>query len=62
MDAMTDCEFICPHCWQPLQILVARSDLPARLVEDCQVCCHPIRLDIAIGLDGQLAVSAEAES
>ena len=48
MEAMTECEFVCPHCWQPLHILVARPDLPARLVEDCQVCCRPLRLEVRI--------------
>ena len=59
---MTECEFVCPWCWQPLQILVARPDLPAEIVEDCQVCCQPITLSITVEADGGLAINAEAES
>lgn len=62
MHSMTECEFVCPYCWQPLQVLVPSADLPAELVEDCQVCCHPIRLNIAIGPEGNATVDAEAES
>ena len=62
MDPMTECAFVCPYCWQPLEILVARQDLPAELVEDCQVCCRPISLTILITADGGLSVNAEAES
>jgi hypothetical protein len=62
MEQMTECTIVCPYCWQPLQILVARPDLPAELVEDCQVCCQPIALNISVEPDGDLTVDAEAES
>ena len=62
MDQMTECKFVCPYCWQPMQILVARPDLPAELVEDCQVCCRPIVLDVSLDPDGEATVGTRQEN
>jgi hypothetical protein len=45
-----------------ITILVDDS-LPAQqYVEDCQVCCRPIVLDVAVDADGDVAVVATAEN
>jgi hypothetical protein len=34
----------CPSCWESTAIEVFGSDEKVELWEDCQVCCHPMRL------------------
>lgn len=42
----------CPHCWERISILVDLSCSGRQtLVEDCEVCCHPLSfaLEVARG-------------
>jgi hypothetical protein len=43
----------CPYCWEPLEILLDLSIDEQDYIEDCQVCCQPMRL-IYTSLDGEL--------
>ena len=39
-----EAQITCPFCWETLTILLDLS-LPAQdYIEDCQVCCQPIRI------------------
>ena len=43
----------CPYCWESLDILLDLSIPEQDYIEDCQVCCQPIR--VAYGSnDGKL--------
>lgn len=35
--------FRCPSCGEPLEVLV-EADVYGELVQDCEVCCRPLRL------------------
>ncbi len=53
--------FLCPYCLQINTVLV---DISAgrhqELIEDCEICCRPVRLNIDVDVDVQEAnVSAE---
>ena len=48
----------CPWCLEQLAILIDRSAGPQQYVEDCEVCCRPILLDIR--LEGGEIISVEA--
>ena len=53
-------EFVCPVCWQKLQIPVDRSAGERQsFVYDCEVCCRP--LVITIQIDEDIHVDARAE-
>ena len=41
----------CPYCGEPLIVLVDCSAGDQHYIEDCQVCCQPMVLDVQ--LDGQ---------
>lgn len=44
--------FICPYCLQPNTILVDISAGQHQdLIEDCQICCRPVRLTIDVDAD-----------
>jgi hypothetical protein len=38
-------EIQCPFCGELLELEI-EEDLRGRLVQDCEVCCNPIQLDI----------------
>ncbi len=38
--------FQCPYCWENISVLLDRSVLNQQLVEDCEVCCNPIEINV----------------
>ncbi|GAK90005.1 hypothetical protein JCM19297_627 [Nonlabens ulvanivorans] len=43
---------MCPHCWQEISMLLD-SAYSQTYVEDCEVCCNPIELQVGFD-DGEL--------
>ena len=52
----------CPYCGEAISILVDESLPQQQYVEDCQVCCRPIVLDVTVSPDGDIAVLARNEN
>jgi hypothetical protein len=52
----------CPYCGEPITLLVDGSLPDQNYVEDCQVCCRPIALDVSVDADGDVAVFARSEN
>ena len=52
----------CPYCGENISILVDDSLPEQQYVEDCQVCCRPIVLDVTAGEVGGVVVAARAEN
>jgi hypothetical protein len=50
----------CPYCGESISILVDDTLPEQRYVEDCQVCCRPIELDVAVAPDGYVTVDARS--
>ena len=57
----------CPYCGEAIELLVdvgldggAAGD--QRYIEDCQVCCRPITVVIAIDEDGEIHMDARPEN
>jgi len=38
-------EIQCPYCGEVLELQV-EEDLRGKLIQDCEVCCNPIQLEI----------------
>ena len=51
-------EIQCPFCGEILE-LALEADLSGRLVQDCEVCCNPIQLDIRRDAWGDAEVRVE---
>jgi hypothetical protein len=49
----TETEIHCPFCGEPIVVLVDTSVPRQEYIEDCQVCCRPIRFEI-ISEEGEL--------
>lgn len=52
--------FQCPHCWQDISMLIDISQHQQNYIEDCEVCCNPIQLQI--NTDGQKLLRLEVQS
>ena len=59
---LTPCTIDCPYCGEAIEILVDASIPSQQYIEDCQVCCRPITLDVAIDTDGEPQVRASGEN
>ena len=51
-------ELQCPYCGELLELEI-EEDLLGRLIQDCEVCCNPIQLDIRRDEWGDPEVSVE---
>lgn len=39
--------FTCPYCWQNISMILDLSVAEQTYIEDCEVCCRPIRINYA---------------
>ena len=62
MPEISETPISCPYCGESISVLVDDSIPEQSYVEDCQVCCRPIVLDVVVDLDGDVAVSARSEN
>jgi transcription elongation factor Elf1 len=36
--------FTCPHCWQTISMVLDLSVEEQEYIEDCEVCCNPVKI------------------
>jgi hypothetical protein len=51
----------CPYCWETIEVLVDCSVEEQSYVEDCQVCCRPIVMQVAVDEEGVPSVTPYGE-
>lgn len=55
-------DIACPYCGEVITILVDVAEGEEQhYIEDCQVCCRPIALTVALDAEGEPIVNARAE-
>jgi hypothetical protein len=52
----------CPYCGEPISVVVDHSAGEQEYVEDCQVCCRPMVVNIHIDAAGEASVTARYEN
>ena len=52
--------FQCPYCWETISMLIDTSQFKQHYIEDCEVCCNPIQLQITT--ENQEITSFEAQN
>lgn len=52
--------FQCPYCWEQISMLIDTSQSQQAYIEDCEICCNPIQLSVAI--KNQEIISFQAEN
>ena len=62
MPEISETHISCPYCGESISVLVDDSVPEQSYVEDCQVCCRPIVLDVSVGLDGDVVVLGRSEN
>jgi len=45
--------FQCPHCFEEISMLVDPSVRRQEYIEDCEVCCNPIQIQVELE-DGEI--------
>jgi len=51
----------CPYCGEVISLVLDASAGPQRYIEDCQVCCRPITVDLDVDTDGDALVRVQSE-
>jgi transcription elongation factor Elf1 len=62
MQVTLETEVTCPFCGEPNSILVECSADSQVYIEDCSVCCNPIRFNIQCAGGELISIEAERES
>lgn len=52
----------CPYCGETIIVLIDDSLPHQNYIEDCQVCCRPIVLDVTVDAGGEMLVSTRSEN
>lgn len=52
----------CPYCGESISVMVDDSEAGQQYTEDCQVCCRPMVMDVAVDDDGSVSVRARTEN
>lgn len=52
----------CPYCGESIDILLDPSFSEQRYVEDCEVCCRPININLSVEPNGDLLLRATTDS
>ena len=52
--------FQCPHCWESISMLLDSSQAYQKYIEDCEVCCNPIQLEVRFEQEELSSFSAES--
>ena len=51
----------CPYCWENIDILLDLSVDSQDYIEDCQVCCQPIRIQYVADNGNLTSVSVDQD-
>lgn len=51
----------CPACGEPLELALDPSAGDQAYIEDCQVCCRPMRVWLTVDDEGGASASVDAD-
>ena len=52
----------CPYCGESISVMIDDSVSEQQYTEDCQVCCRPMVIDVAVDHDDSVRVQARSEN
>jgi hypothetical protein len=52
----------CPYCWQSFEVEVDGSVEEQSYIEDCQVCCQPVQINVRSAAGEVVSIEALAEN
>ena len=62
MSLLEECATDCPYCGEPITLLVDASCDEQSYVEDCEVCCRPMVVNVSVDEDGYVALNVHTEN
>ena len=62
MQQLTERQAQCPYCGEMIDLLIDESEPEQNYIEDCQVCCQPIIIDVSVSVEGELIVALYSEN
>ena len=55
-------EVQCPVCWEMIEIELDLSEGSTSYIEDCSVCCHPMRVTLEVDEAYQYRLTVDSEA
>ena len=52
----------CPYCWESIYFEIDLSEPNQEYVEDCQVCCRPMRIHVSVDYSGETQAQGFSEN
>ncbi|MFP4520922.1 MAG: CPXCG motif-containing cysteine-rich protein [Fibrobacterota bacterium] len=62
MNELEEKEIQCPYCGETINVLIDPSVPDQDYIEDCRVCCRPIRFNVKIISSEDVSVFVSAEN
>jgi len=62
MNKVVSCDVHCPYCGETIEVLIDCSVPEQNYIEDCEVCCRPINLDVSVDETGEPIVNVTHEN
>jgi len=62
MQALQEAGIFCPYCGERVTVLLDVTAAGDEYVEDCEVCCQPMRIRFSLLPDGSATVTATREN
>jgi hypothetical protein len=62
MNPLQETTVSCPYCGENITVLVDGSVQEQQYIEDCEVCCQPMNIQVRISDNGEFQVEARHEN
>jgi hypothetical protein len=62
MNALQEFAVSCPYCGEAIELVVDCSAGSQTYIEDCQVCCKPMNVVVAVSAEGVATVNVVDEN
>ena len=62
MQGLTTKKSYCPYCGEPIELIIDTSVTQQSYIEDCQVCCRPMLINVEVDADGYIYLDIRNEN
>lgn len=62
MNPLQSIQQYCPYCGETIELMIDCSIPTQEYIEDCQVCCQPITVNVEVDHDGVPQVTVRNEN
>ena len=62
MQGLTTKKSYCPYCGEAIELIIDTSVTQQSYIEDCQVCCRPMLINVEVDADGYISLDIRNEN